>query len=168
MNRSLPAAPDPPMAYNSLQRMIDGEGLNTSGRIKSYIFNMVQPIIMNSEDATMLPRINFTVAGIVFCVIMATRSRMLTVKMGMRKNRIFSIAKKGKSAVGSSKDMKLSLLLLLVILYSNLSVNSHNQNSLTLEASKLFSYCGTEHIPKVTCMHDCHCYQYILSCICQQ
>ena len=47
-------------------------------------------MITTSEDATMLPRINFTVAGIVFSVIIATKFRMLTVKIGMRKKRMVS------------------------------------------------------------------------------
>ena len=90
MNRSLPAAADPIIVYISLQRKIDGEGLNTSGRIKSYMNKVNSAMITTSEDATMLPRINLTVAGIVFSVMMAIRSRMLTVKTGMRKNRIYS------------------------------------------------------------------------------
>ena len=116
MNKSLPAAPDPIIANNSLQRKIDGEGLNTSGRIKSYMSKVNSAMIITSEDATMLPRINFTVAGIVFSVIIATKSRMLTVKTGMRKNRIISKEKTEKSTEGSSSGIKLSLLLLFGIL----------------------------------------------------
>ena len=93
---------------------------------------VISAMITTSEDATMLPRINLTVVGIVFSVIIATKSRMLTVKTGMRKKRMVSKEKYEKSAEGSSKGMKLSLLLLLVILYLKPSVKSHTQNASTL------------------------------------
>ena len=82
----------------------------------SYTFQMTSPMSTTSEAATMLTRINLTIAGIVFSVMMATMSRMLKMKTGMRKNRT---AKKLTNPKESPGFMELALILLLTILYNN-------------------------------------------------
>ena len=84
MNRSLPAEPEVIKTLDNLQGKSCGEAPMRSVIIKSLVFDMVKPTIMTSEDATILPRINLTVTGIVFSEMMATNSRMLTVNIGSR------------------------------------------------------------------------------------
>ena len=84
MNRSLPAAPEVIKTLDNLQGKSCGEASMSSVKIKSLVFDMVQPTIMTSEDATILPRINLTVTGNVFSEMMPTNSRILTVNIGSR------------------------------------------------------------------------------------
>ena len=115
MNRSLPAAPECIVTYDNLQVKSDGEGLNTRGRTTLFKFTMAMPMKTTCEDATMLARISLTIADVVFSAIIATRSRMLTMKTGRMMRRVLSKLKYEKLAEGSSTDIKLSLLLLLAI-----------------------------------------------------